>query len=256
MISLLEAAKPYINKFKGIRLSTRPDYINDEILILLKNYNVTTIELGAQSLDNSVLIANNRGHSSEDVINSSVLIKNYGFNLGLQMMTGLYKSDYNKDLYTANEFIKLNPDCVRIYPTVIMKNTQLERLYNLGKYIPYTLEQSVDLGATLIELFYKNNIDVIRVGLHFSDSLKKNDVAGIYHPAFKELCENKLLLRNIIDSLKTTDKKENIVYVNPKSLSKAIGQNKINIKKLNELGYNIRFKTDNKLNKYDVRIKR
>ncbi len=253
MISLLDAAKPYINRFKGIRVSTRPDYIDKDILMLLKQYGTTTIELGAQSMDNFVLYSNNRGHSAEDVVNSSLLIKSYGINLGLQMMTGLYKSDFNKDIYTADEFIKLKPDCVRIYPTVIMKNTELERLYNSGMYIPYTLDESVELCAGLIEKFYKNDIDVIRVGLHFSNSLIKNDIAKIYHPAFKELCENKLFLNNIKSQLVNCKTNEPTVYVNPKSLSKAIGQNKSNIKLLNESGYNIRFKTDDKLNKYDIK---
>ncbi len=255
MISLLESTKPYIHMFKGIRISTRPDYINEEVLILLKNYNVTTIELGAQSMNDEVLFANKRGHSSNDVRNSSKLIKEYGFNLGLQMMTGLYKSSFEADLYTAREFLKLNPACVRIYPTVIMKNTELETFYNSGKYIPYTLNESISLCSELISLFEDNNIDVIRVGLHYSESLKENDVAKNYHPAFKELCENKLFFDKIINQLKNTEKNDFIVYVNQKSLSKAIGQNKSNLNKLNELGYNITFKSDNSLDKYDILIK-
>ena len=106
MISLLEAVKPYISSFKGIRLSTRPDYIDDEILTILKDYGVTTIELGAQSMDDFVLASNNRGHSAQDVKDVSRLIKQYGFSLGLQMMTGLYKADFESDMYTADEFVK------------------------------------------------------------------------------------------------------------------------------------------------------
>jgi histone acetyltransferase (RNA polymerase elongator complex component) len=253
MISLLEAAKPYISNFKGIRLSTRPDYIDDEILILLKKYNVTTIELGAQSMNDTVLNANNRGHNSDDVINSSNLIKSYGFNLGLQMMTGLYKSDYKSDLYTAEQFVKLKPDCVRIYPTVIIKNTELERLFLKGEYVPYSLKESVKLCSELITLFHKNDIDVIRVGLHYSDSLINNDIAKIYHPAFKELCESRIILNAIKDLIKNTDKKDLTVFVNPKSLSKAIGQNRANLKELKSSGYNIKFKTDNSLDKYEVK---
>ncbi len=256
MLSLLEAVKPYINKFIGIRISTRPDYINDEILILLKNYNVTTIELGAQSMSDKVLNANNRGHSSDDVRKASELIKKYGFNLGLQMMTGLYMSDYESDIYTAKEFIKLNPDCVRIYPTVVMRNTELESLFLRKKYIPLTLNESVSLCSEIIKLFYENSIDIIRVGLHYSDSLTENDVAKNYHPAFKELCESKILLDNILENLKKYDDKYFTVYVNPKSLSKAIGQNKSNINTLNSLGYKINFKTDDKIDKYDIKILR
>lgn len=256
MLSLLEAAKPYINNFIGIRISTRPDYINDEILILLKNYNVSTIELGAQSMSDIVLNANNRGHSSDDVRNSSELIKKYGFNLGLQMMTGLYMSDYKTDIYTAGEFIKLKPDCVRVYPTVVMKNTELENLFLSGKYKPLSLDESVSLCSEIIKIFYKNNIDIIRLGLHYSDSLAENDVVKNYHPAFKELCESKIFLDNMLESFKEYDDKRFTVCVNPKSLSKAIGQNKKNINTLNSLGYTINFKTDDKIDKYDIKLLR
>lgn len=252
MISLLDATKPYINKFIGIRISTRPDYIDDEILNLLKKYNVTTIELGAQSMNDEVLTANNRGHSACDVVNSSKLIKKYGYNLGLQMMTGLYKSTDATDIDTAKRFIELNPDCVRIYPTVVMKDTELETLFINGEYKPKTLIESVNLCAKIMMMFYENDIDVIRVGLHYSESLKENDVAKNYHPAFKELCEGKIFLRKILDGLKT--EKNKTIFVNPKSLSKAVGQNKCNIKELVSLGYNIKFKTDKSLDKYEVKV--
>ena len=161
MLSLLDATKKFSDKFCGIRISTRPDYINKEILDILKSYGVTSIELGAQSMSDDVLLANDRGHSAESVFKSSELIKSYGFSLGLQMMTGLYKSDIQKDLYTAETFVKINPDTVRIYPTVIMKDTKLAELYLNGEYIPYSLEKSVNLCSKLIELFEKNNIKII-----------------------------------------------------------------------------------------------
>lgn len=251
MLSLLDAAKPYIKFFKGIRISTRPDCIDNGILMLLKNYNVSTIELGAQSMDDDVLKANRRGHTSDDVKIASELIKKFGFNLGLQMMTGLYKSDFNKDLATADEFIRLKPDCVRVYPTVIMRNTELEELYNSGKFSPYTLSESVDLCSKIMMRFYDNNIDVIRVGLHYSDSLTENDVVKNYHPAFKELCESKIFLDKILNN---TTKNNFNLYVNPKSLSKAIGQGRCNAKELLKRGCNVKFKTDNKLSKYEIRI--
>ena len=153
MLELLNAAQPYISQFKGIRLSTRPDCIDEKIVSLLKSYGVSSIELGAQSMDDAVLALNERGHSSLDVRKACKIIKGYDISLGLQMMTGLYGSDFYKDIYTADEFIKLRPDTVRIYPTVIMKDTQLADLYNSKKYIPYTLEQSVDLCSRLILKF-------------------------------------------------------------------------------------------------------
>ena len=119
-----------------------------------------------------------------------------------------------------------------------------------------TLSESVELCSEIITLFYKNSIDVIRVGLHYSNSLKENDVAKNYHPAFKELCESKIFLNKILSEVKNYDSKDFTVYVNKKSLSKAIGQNKTNIKELNNLGYNVVFKTDNNLSKYDILINR
>ncbi len=255
MLTLLEATKIYIHRFSGIRISTRPDYIDDEVLSILKEYKVTTIELGAQSMCDNVLEANNRGHSSEDVINASTLIKSYGFNLGLQMMTGLYKATTESDLYTAEKFVSLKPRCVRIYPTVIVKNTDLENLYKSGKIKPNTLEESVNLCAKLVMMFYENNIDVIRLGLHYSDSLVSGSVVDNYHPAFKELCESKILLDKFINLADKLTAKDLIVSISPKSVSKFIGQNRSNITKLEDLGYKVSIERDSSLNKYDILVK-
>ncbi len=255
MLSLLEAAKPYTEYFSGIRLSTRPDYIDDEILVLLKKYSVKTIELGAQSMNDEVLAANSRGHSSEDVVKSSELIKSYGFKLGLQMMTGLFMSDAEKDIGTARRFISIRPDCVRIYPTVIMRGTDLFRYYSEGLYTPYSLEESVELVSKLLLMFYDEKIDVIRVGLHYSDSLAENDVARNYHPAFKELCENRIFFNKMIQKLQFVDNKEIDIIVNPSSLSKAIGQKRSNLLYLEKNGYNIHYIKDPSLDKYDIVVK-
>ena len=259
MISLLKAANKYIksNEVKGIRISTRPDYIDKEILDILKSYGVTSIELGAQSMSDDVLLANDRGHSAESVFKSSELIKSYGFSLGLQMMTGLYKSDIQKDLYTAETFVKINPDTVRIYPTVIMKDTKLAELYLNGEYTPYSLEKSVNLCSKLIELFEKNNIKIIRLGLHYSDSLVNNSYGDNYHPAFKELCENKLFYDKFIEKAKDFPDLNEIktVVINSKSLSKFLGQKRSNVKKLNELGYNFSVCFDDSLQKYELYLK-
>lgn len=257
MLSLLDAAKKFRDKFCGIRISTRPDYIDKEILDILKSYGVTSIELGAQSMLDDVLLANDRGHSAESVFKSSQLIKSYGISLGLQMMTGLYKSDIQKDLYTAETFVKINPDTVRIYPTVIMKDTKLAELYLNGEYIPYSLQKSVNLCSRLIELFEKNNIKIIRLGLHYSDSLVNNSYGDNYHPAFKELCENKLFYDKFIEKANEFSNPNEIkeVIVNSKSLSKFLGQRKSNVKKLNELGYDFSVCFDDTLQKYELYLK-
>ena len=168
MIDLLQAAYQFVKDgtVSGIRISTRPDAIDDEILLLLKRYGITSIELGAQSLNDNVLKLNNRGHSSQDVINASNLIKKHGFSLGLQMMTGLYGDCDDFAIKTAEEIIKLKPDTVRIYPTIVLKNTDLAALYIDNKYKPQTLENADELCARLLKMFEGENITVIRLGLH------------------------------------------------------------------------------------------
>ncbi|MDE7390315.1 MAG: radical SAM protein, partial [Lachnospiraceae bacterium] len=138
MVSLLECAYEYVKDgtVSGIRLSTRPDKIDTEVLDILKAYGVTSIELGAQSMCDEVLSANKRGHTAEDVRAASRLIIKYGFSLGLQMMTGLYKSSDERDIFTAKEVISLSPDTVRIYPTVTLEGTPLARLLTSVEYIP------------------------------------------------------------------------------------------------------------------------
>ena len=254
MISLLEAAKPFLPDYYGIRISTRPDYIDDEVLSILKEYRVTSIELGAQSMDNSVLELNKRGHSAEDVIQASSLIKKRGFSLGLQMMTGLYGATFEKDLATARKIIELKPDTVRIYPTVVMKNTDLADYYLNGSFVPYTLDESVALCSKLILLFAKADINIIRLGLHYSDSLVENSLGGNYHPAFKELCENRIFYEQFLEKAKSFSEKKLTVTISPKSLSKFLGQKKRNINKLREMGYELEIQFDDTLDKYDLGV--
>ena len=168
MISLLAESKKYIDKnyFKGVRISTRPDCINEHKLEILKKYGVTSIELGAQSTDDEVLRINRRGHTAKDIENASMLIRESGFELGLQMMTGLMGSSFEKDIKTAEKLIELKPDTVRIYPTIVLENTPLADCMKSGEYIPQTLDEAVKLCAKLLLMFRENNIKVIRLGLH------------------------------------------------------------------------------------------
>lgn len=256
MLSLLKATEKYISRFQGIRISTRPDYIDSEILDILEKYGVTSIELGAQSMCDDVLTENMRGHTSSDVVNASELIKKRGFSLGLQMMTGLFKSDFEKDLYTARKFIEIKPDTVRIYPTVILDNTYLGQLFKENKYKTYSLAQSVSLCADLLVLFEEAGINVIRLGLHHSESIDENILYDNYHPAFKELCESEIFRRKLNLLLDKGFENKNItLLVNPKSKSKLIGQGKCNIKYLISLGYNVKIKDNENLSKYELQIK-
>lgn len=256
MISLLKAAYPFVeNKtVKGIRISTRPDAIDDEVLILLKKYGVTAIELGAQSMDDYVLTLNERGHNSSDVINASKLIKEYGFSLGLQMMTGLYGSTPDIDRKTVQRFIEISPETVRIYPTVVLKGTKLEKYVISGEYIPENVDTAVKNCTEYIRLFNENGINVIRVGLHHID--QKSFVAGAWHPAFSELCMSEMFFQKALKKFNVLRKGEYIIYVNEKYISAAVGQKKINIKKFKELGFDCLIKADKNLKEKELRIER
>ncbi len=257
MLSLLTAAKHFLDtyKFKGIRVSTRPDCITEDILLTLKNYGVTAIELGTQSMCDDVLLANRRGHSADDVRKASKLIKEYGFELGLQMMTGLYKSDFEKDMQTALEIIKIKPDTVRIYPTVVLKNTHLGFLQEKGEYIAPTAEETAPFCAKLLEMFEKENIKVIKLGLHSSETVEGDMIGGAYHPAFRELCEGYIYLQKMLEKLKGKDKNQSyVIFVSKKALSKAKGQQKRNEKALKSQGFCCIIKGKENLQNFEVEV--
>lgn len=257
MLSLLQPAAQYIDfdKFKGIRISTRPDCIDDEICQILKDNKVTAVELGAQSMNDEVLRLNHRGHTSRDVENAVKMLRSYGFETGLQMMTGLYGSDENESLETGKRFIELLPDTVRIYPTVVLRNTHLAELYEKGEYSPQTVEQAVEICSKLLLMFSQAGIRVIRVGLHSGGNVEEGFVAGAYHPAFKELCESRIYLNKILDELKNKAVTQATVYVPKGATSQAVGQKKQNLKLLGEKGYNLTVKENLDLEKYQVIIK-
>ncbi|MBQ3417199.1 MAG: radical SAM protein [Ruminococcus sp.] len=254
MLSLLEAAYPYTERFRGVRISTRPDYIDDDILVLLKKYNVSAIELGAQSMSDEVLSANDRGHTANDVRTASRLIREYGIELGLQMMTGLYKSTDELDRYTAQEFVRLSPDTVRIYPTIVMKHTRLAELYQSGVYIPQSLDEAVSLCADLLDLFEGNGVNVIRVGLHHTDSLDTDMLAGPYHPAFRELCESERIYNILLKKYKSENTSDLTVAVSPRAVSKLVGNQKENIQRLQEKGLHIRIIQDTSLDESQMKF--
>ncbi len=257
MVSLLEATRPFIESgcFSGIRISTRPDAIDDEILGALKGYGVTAIELGAQSTDPEILLKNRRGHTREDIFTASRLIKGRGFSLGLQMMTGLLGDTDEKALQTCDDIISLKPDTVRIYPTIILEGTHLGELYKAEEYEPQTLQSAVSLCGKLLKRFYDNNIAVIRLGLHSGGNVEEGYLAGPYHPAFGEMCQSQVYLENAVEKFKTLEAENKCItlYVNPTEISKMTGQKGANKEILCSMGYNISVKGDNTLKKYEIK---
>lgn len=243
MTALLEPAKKAIQRwgYYGVRCSTRPDAVDEQVLGLLKEYGATAVELGAQSMDEEVLRLNHRGHTAEDTRRASRLIKEAGLELGLQMMTGLYGSTREKDLETARQLMGLEPDTARVYPTVVLEHTELAELYEKGVYRPQTLEEAVSLCGELLSLFESAGVKVIRMGLHAQEDVERRKVAGPYHPAFRELVESQVFLTRLVQALESQQAGRYLVKVNPRGLSVAVGQKRANVKALERLGFQVRF---------------
>ncbi len=236
-IEYLEIANEYIKDgtINSIRISTRPDYIDDEILDRLERYNVKTIELGAQSMDDYVLLKSGRGHEARHTINSAGLIKRRGFELGLQTMTGLPGASFESDIFTSDEIIKLKPSIVRIYPTVVIRDTHLHEMYIENEYVPPTLEKTVDLCALLMTKYEQHGIHVIRMGLHSTQGVSFNGdvVAGPYHPAFGQLVKSQIAYDRLT-KIGQVSGNDFVAYVPQNELSDYIGQKRANISKLKE----------------------
>lgn len=234
---LLSAAEPFLKsgQVRGIRLSTRPDAIDAPTLERLARYGVDTIELGAQSMDNEVLRTSGRGHTSEDTVTASHMIKQAGFRLVLQMMTGLPGSSKEKDIETAKRIIALQPDNVRIYPTVIIKDTELCDMYSRGEYAEHTVEDATEVCAEIVPLFENAGIGIIRLGLNPTDELSGGSaVGGAYHPALGELVQGRILLNKARVLLSGCTGSAVTLGVNSSQVSPMVGQHRCNITALCE----------------------
>ena len=244
-IELLKAANKYVKlgKVGSIRISTRPDYININILKTLKKYKVKTIELGVQSANDYILKKAGRGHTFEDVKKASRLIRLFGFNLGHQMMVGLPESTVVDEINTAKQLIKLKPKIVRIYPVLVIKGTKLEKEFKEEKYKPLTVVQAVEICKDLVKIFTKKKIEVIRIGLQTTEEISNPDdeksdvVGGPYHPAFRQLVESSIWNDVIVEKIKkmNTKVKEVVITVNPADVNNVVGQKKENIINLKEV---------------------
>ena len=236
--ALLTAAKEILDSglISSIRLSTRPDAVDEAVLSRLHGFGVETVELGAQSMCDEVLALSGRGHTSADVEYASRLIKASGFRLILQMMTGLPGDSPERSIRTAEKIIALRPDGVRIYPTVIVRDTKLYDLWQTGQYTEHTVEDAVSLCARLLPMFEKASIPVIRLGLNPTEELSAGGAAaGAYHPALGELVKSRMLrseaekrLAGIVPGSRVC------LFVHPKKLSQMAGQHKCNITYLQE----------------------
>ena len=252
--ALLSAAHEFLERgeIDGIRLSTRPDYISEKILDNLQKYGVTTIELGVQSMDDEVLKASNRGHTRADVIKAVELIKRYPFTLGLQMMTGLPLDTPERSTETAKQIIALKPAIVRIYPTLTIKDTYLEKLYLSGKYKPQTIDEAVELCKRLLIMFEENGIN----GLQATDEICENGsvVAGPVHSAFRELVESAVYYDKIVNATQNCERNA-LIAVNPREISKAVGNRRANVIKIkSEKNIDLKVTGDESLSKGEVKL--
>ena len=233
-IHYLEEAKRAVDRgvVRSIRLSTRPDAVDPKTLERLMRYGVTTVELGAQSMRDAVLKASGRGHTADDVRRAAQLIRESGIRLVLQMMTGLPEDDDSGAEDTAKELIALQPDAVRIYPTVIVRGTDLEKRWRRGEYQEHTVEDAVRVCARILPLFDRAGIPVIRLGLNPTEELSGGAaLAGAYHPALGELVRSRILRNRIEQMLSERDctGKTVTIRVPAKQLSQMIGQKRCNV---------------------------
>lgn len=245
----------------GIRLSTRPDYIDETVLKRLKSYLVDTIELGVQSMDDRVLKKSLRGHTAADVLYASNLIKENGFCLGLQMMIGLPGSSPNIEIETARRICEIGPKLIRIYPALVIRGTALETMYLKGKYKPLSLEDAVETCTVLAEMFIKSDINVIRMGLQPTDLINagREVVAGPFHPAFRQLVDSKLLrktVKRVLDQRSLDDEAGLVIQVNPALVStlQGIKKESLSILKKEYPELRITVSQNNTLGKWNVRF--
>ena len=231
----LEAVRPFIDsgRIESIRLSTRPDCISADILELLLAGRVRTVELGAQSLDDRVLLLSGRGHRAEDTVRAVAMLKDFGMETGVQLMPGLPGDSETIFSETVARVIALRPSFVRLYPALVIKGTPLAELYREGRYKPLSLDEATDRCSDALRKFAGAGIGVIRIGLQPTEELEKPGtiLAGPYHPAFRQLVESSLLLGKMKELLEGPRPPDAAVtfFVHPRDLSAAVGQKRSNI---------------------------
>ena len=234
-VGYLETAQPFLRdgRLSSIRVSTRPDAIDDEIIEELHRYGVKTVELGAQSTDDRVLELSNRGHTREDIERASAKLKSEGFDLGLQMMIGLPGEKEDGHIRTARDLVDFGADFVRVYPTVVVKNTRLEELWRSGEYKALTPEEAAELSADVIEIFESASVPIIRLGLNPTEEMNGEAVAGAYHPALGEMARSVVMRRRAAALLEQHRGAETVTLFVPKGrTSMMVGQKRINIENL------------------------
>jgi histone acetyltransferase (RNA polymerase elongator complex component) len=227
--------KPNKDNLK-IRISTRPDRIKKEELLDLKiRFNLHLVEIGVQSMNDDVLCLAKRGHTRQDIMKASREIVKLGLDLSCHQMIGLPGSNAGSDIETAVEVARLKPRYVRIHPTLVLKGTELETIYREGKYTPLTIEQAVDITEKVVRVYREAGIGIIRIGLHPSELLTRNIVAGPWHPSFRELVEGRYLMREASSQLTAYEGRRVQMKISPLDETYIRGENNINYQTLMDL---------------------
>ena len=254
-LSLLETAACLVKTygFAGIRISTRPDCLQKQIIRQLKVYGVTMVELGVQSMNDKVLQESGRGHTAADTLQAAESLRAADISFGAQMMLGLPGSSWQTELTTAEAIAALNPACLRIYPLLVLKSTPLEALWRQGVYQPMPLEEAVRRTARLLALFEEKKIPVIRAGLHDGPGLKNGVLAGPYHPAFRQKCEGLLVREDILKRM--NGHRACTVTVSPRRVSDVVGHQKENAIYFQNLGLHVTIKVTDEVEDYRVIVK-
>lgn len=238
---LLSWAYSFIRKgiVSSLRISTRPDYISDDKLQLLKKYNVTIIEIGAQSFVDNVLLSAQRGHNTDSIVNALTILKNNGFRTGLHLMIGLPEDTKGGFIFSLDKTIELKPDTVRIHPVVVLKGTTLARIFHEGKYKPLELSEAVELCRIAWEKLSAAGIRIIRMGLHLTPEMIKDGsvLAGPIHPALGNLVLSSVFYNNTIKLLeKVAPDTEKLSFaVSNRDVSNFRGLNNANISAIKTL---------------------
>lgn len=262
MLDLLERAECFVRRGEvdSIRLSTRPDYIDAEILDILSRYSVKTVELGLQSMDDGVLLASGRGHTAEVGRRACVLVKQYGFSLIGQMMVGLPASTVEKETETASALCDLGVDGVRVYPTVVFEDTELCRMAKAGQYKPLELEEAVTRTKAVLNVFRLRTVPCIRVGLCASENLASDKVyGGASHSAIGELAMGEIFfdeMCRLLDAEGEVRGKTVTFFVPRGAVSRAVGQKRVNLERIYKKYSPLRVKVleKNELMRYNIII--
>jgi len=234
-IRYLKEVQPFLASglIDSIRISTRPDALDEEILSLLKKYGVKTIEVGVQSMIDDVLHLARRGHSAADTADAVSRLRDKGFEVGLQLMIGLPGDTCDRFLQTLDQVIELKPDFVRIHPTLVLKGAPLENLWRAGGYAPLSLDEAVQWLKKGILKLKKSSLQVARIGLQPTEELEKDYLAGPYHPAIHQLIDSAIFFDMATSLLQTSQKNGQALFLcHPREVSNLRGQKNENILKL------------------------